>query len=223
MDLVTAILTRHSTRDFKSDPISKDTVMKIIETAVHVPSAINSQPWNIYAAAGPAIEKIRQAYIERHEKGVMGKGEVSGTPLNQMPRSVLERFDEMRAARMKLIGLKPEDPSSGKVMALQGARLYNAPVLLVITMDKVMDKMSLFDLGMLSQNILLCAQNFGLGSIVAASVAGHPDVLRAELDIPDTQVIAIGICLGYINTSSKINTYVSGRRPLSETVTYKGF
>ncbi len=133
------------------------------------------------------------------------------------------RMTEMRKERMKLMGLDPLDPASQQTNMAIIARLFNAPVLMVLTMDKVLDKWSVYDMGLLSQNILLAAQNSGLDTIVAMSLVSNPDILRAELGIPDSQIIVIGIALGYIDTRSGVNSYVSSRRSMAETVTFKGF
>jgi len=223
MDVIEAIMARHSVRDFKTVPVPKATILKILETAVHAPSTVNSQPWNMYVAGGAAIERIRSAYVAAMEKGVMGKTEMSGTPSTQLPKVMQYRMTEMRKERMKLMGLDPLDPASQQTNMAIIARLFNAPVLMVLTMDKVLDKWSVYDMGLLSQNILLAAQNSGLDTIVAMSLVSNPDILRAELGIPDSQTIVIGIALGYIDTRSGVNSYVSSRRSMAETVTFKGF
>ena len=40
MDVIEAILNRYSVRDFSSQPVPKETVMKILEAATHSPSGI---------------------------------------------------------------------------------------------------------------------------------------------------------------------------------------
>lgn len=45
MDLFEAINLRRSIREFMSDPVSDEDVMKIIDAARHAPSAGNIQPW----------------------------------------------------------------------------------------------------------------------------------------------------------------------------------
>jgi nitroreductase len=223
MEVIEAIKARHSVRDFKTDTVSKAVIDKILEAAVYAPSTVNSQPWNIYVAGGAVMERIRSAYLVAMENGIEGKTEIRGTPSNQLPKVMQDRMNEMRKKRMKLMGLDPLNPASQQTVMTSIARLFNAPVMLILTMDKVLDKWSVYDMGLLSQNIMLAAQSAGLGSIVAMSLVGHPDILREELGIPDSQTIIIGIALGYTDTLSGVNSYISSRRPMAETVTYKGF
>jgi len=223
LEVFEAIMARHSVRDFKPDPVPKATIMKILERAVHAPSTVNSQPWNIYAAGGTVIERIRKAYIAKGLKGEKPNYEISITPFAQLPTVMADRMTEMRKERMKLMGLDPQDPDSQKTVNTHSARLFNAPVILVLTMDKVLDKWSVYDMGLLSQNILLAAINLGLGSLPALSLVDYPDILRSELAIPDSQIIVMGIALGFANTASGINNYISSRRSIADTVTLKGF
>jgi nitroreductase len=51
----------------------------------------------------------------------------------------------------------------------------------------------------------------------------YPDVLRAELGIPDDLLIVIGIALGYADPSDPEYSFRSARRALAEVVRFKGF
>jgi nitroreductase len=213
MDVLEAIQARHSVRDFASKPVPKDIIMKIMEAAIRSPSGGNGQPWEIFIADGATLEKIRKAYQERAQQG---RGPVGPPP---MPAFIQERMTTIRNERMKLLGLDPADPASGKVFLEWGARLFGAPVMAVICMDKALS--SHLDIGMLTQTICLAAQNFGVDSLIATAFIAQPNVLRKELEIPENLNIVMGIGLGYPNRKSIINSYRSPRRPLQEVVRYK--
>ena len=74
MDVIEAILARHSVRDFSSDTVPRETVMKILEAAIRSPSGGNSQPWEVFVASGATLEKIRKVYRERSKSGAGGIG-----------------------------------------------------------------------------------------------------------------------------------------------------
>jgi nitroreductase len=248
MEVLKAIQARHSVRDFDPRPVPKDTVMKILEAATRSPSGGNSQPWEIFVASGDTMEVIRKVYQERAQAmtggpgglggpggpgrfngpggpgrpggpgGTGGPGSPGGPP--PMPAFIMERMATIRNERMKLLGLDPDDPASFKVFMSWGARIYGAPVMAVICMDRALS--SNFDLGSLSQTICLAAQDFGVDSLIASGFIAHQDVLRKELEIPDSLNIVIGIGLGYAKPNSIINTYRSPRRPIDEVVRYRG-
>jgi nitroreductase len=210
MDVLEAIQARHSVRDFAPKPVPKDIIMKIMEAATRSPSGGNGQPWEIFIADGAAMENIRKVYQERAQQG---RGPAGPPP---MPAFIQERMTTIRNERMRLLGLDPADPASGKVFLEWGARLFGAPVMAVICMDKALS--SHLDIGMLIQTICLAAQNFGVDSLIATAFIAQPNVLRKELEIPENLNIVMGIGLGYPNRKSIINSYRSPRRPLQEVV-----
>ena len=215
MDVIEAILARHSVRNFSSKPVAKETVMKILEAATRSPSASNSQPWEVFVASGATIEKIRKMYRERLQGG--GAGTPSERP--PLPAFIQERMTTVRNERLKLLGLDPADPASAKVFAEWSSRLYGAPVLVVTCMDKALS--SNLDIGIFIQSICIAAQGYGVDSFIASGFISQPDILRRELEIPENLNIVAGIGLGYPNPNSIINTYRSPRRPVSEVVRYK--
>jgi nitroreductase len=103
-----------------------------------------------------------------------------------------------------------------------GGRLFRAPVIVILCMDKVLPLWSAFDMGLLAQTIMLAARAEGVDSIIAQSFVAYPDILRQELGIPDSLQIVTGIGLGYQNPQSIINSYRSPRRSLQEAVSFYG-
>ena len=225
MDVLEAIQARHSVRDFDPRPVPKDMVMKILDAATRCPSGGNGQPWEIFVATGVTLENIRKAYQERAQTlppgpppgGPGGPGRPGGPP--PPPAYIMERMATIRIERMRLLGLDPDDPASFKVFMQWGSRLFGAPVLAVICMDKALS--SNLDIGMLVQTICLAAQDYGVDSMIAGGFVSQQDILRKELEIPDELNIVIGVGLGYPNPGSIINTYRSPRRPIEEVVRYK--
>jgi nitroreductase len=218
MDAIEAILIRHSVRDFSSQPVVKETIMKILEAATRSPSGGNGQPWEVFVATGATLEKIRKVYQERFQSGAGSPARPGGAPLAQ-PAFIQERMATIRNERFKLLGLDPANPASGKVFSEWGARLFGVPVLVVICMDKALS--SNLDIGLFIQTICIAAQGYGVDSFIAGAFVSQPDVLRRELEIPESLNIITGIGLGYPNPNSIINTYRSPRRPIKEVVRYK--
>jgi nitroreductase len=216
MDVLEAIQARHSIRDFSPTPVPKDIVMKILEAATCCPSGGNSQPWEIFVASGTTLENIRKRFQERAPGGGFPPGGPGGSP---PPAFIQERMATIRNERMKLLGLDPANPESGKTLMAYGARLFRAPMVVIICMDQALS--SNFDIGMLAQTICLAAQGYGVDSMIAAAFVSQPDILHQVLEIPENLHPVIGIGLGYACPESIINTYRSPRRPIQEVVRYK--
>lgn len=215
MDAIEAILARHSVRDFSSKPVDKATVMKIMEAAGRAPSGGNGQPWEVFIAAGKTMEKIRGIYRERAKNPPAGP---PGGPPPQ-PDYIRARMAQIRQERFELLGLDPDDPESGKVFTEWGARMFNVPVLAIICQDKAIT--SNLDAGMFIQSICIAAKGLGVDTFIAGAFISHQDVLREEMEIPDSLNIITGVGLGYPDEESIINTYRAPRRPVTEVVRYK--
>ena len=124
----------------------------------------------------------------------------------------------IRKERFELLGLDPNDPASGKVFTEWGARMFGAPVVAVVCMDKELT--SNLDLGLFIQTVCLAAKGYGVDSFIAGMLISQPDVLRRELGIPENLNLVTGIGLGYPNPEAIINTYRAPRRGIGEVVRY---
>jgi nitroreductase len=59
MELMDAIFGRRSIRDYRTDPLSQETITRLIEAAIHAPSAINQQPWSFSVVRDrPLLDRI---------------------------------------------------------------------------------------------------------------------------------------------------------------------
>ena len=55
MELMDAIFKRRSVRDYRTDPVPQETITRLIEAAIHAPSAINQQPWSFSVVRDPRL------------------------------------------------------------------------------------------------------------------------------------------------------------------------
>ena len=102
-------------------------------------------------------------------------------------------------------------------------KFFGAPVVIYLCMDRALTPWSVFDLGSLSQSIMLAAKDNGLDTAVAVMLVAYPDLIRAHLEIPDDLSIIIGMALGSNDPNNPGNRFRSPRRSLSEVVHLKGF
>jgi len=212
MTVTEAMAARSSIRAYKSDAVDKTLIMEILEKASRTPSWANTQPWDVFVASGETLARIRSAYIENYKNAVKTATDI--------PRPV----EWPQAAKDRTLGLRPDMERDCGDAANQfgelNQRMFNAPTVIFLCMDKMYSQWSLYDLGAYAQSIVLLAQERGLSTIPAITSVLYPDVLRSELKIPDNLHIAIGIPIGYADNSNKINNFHSSRSPLSETVFY---
>jgi nitroreductase len=222
MDVVDAMNSRFTCRAFKKDcQIKKDTLMLIIKEATRSPSWANTQPWEIYIAGGEVLERIRNQYMENFRQDVTINPEVPW--VEKWPSEHEERIKDLGVERFKHLGLSSEDEQVRKESRKLNFKFFDAPAVVYLCMDKNLTEWSIFDLGSLSQSIMLAAQGHGVDSAPAVNLVSYPYILRNEIGIPDRLSIVFGIALGYKDRENPQNTFRSSRRPLKEVLTLKGF
>ena len=221
MNVTKALTTRRTIRAFKPDRIDRDLLVKIFEAALHAPSWANTQPWEIFVAVGKPLERLRKAYQEtlkncapRNPDIIMPK---------EWPEVCRTRMEALKAERTEVLEQECKDPASIPDMMQMNYKLFNAPAVVYLCMDRCLTPWSLFDLGAMSHGIMLAAEEHGIGSAVAVTLAAHPDLIRKELGIPDNLAIVIGIALGYADPDHPQNKFRSTRKSVGEAVRFKGF
>ena len=61
MDAIDAIQRRTSVRHFRSDPVSREMVQRLLECAVRAPNHKLTEPWRFVVLTGAARERYAEA------------------------------------------------------------------------------------------------------------------------------------------------------------------
>jgi len=220
MDISNALNSRFTCRAFKHDSVSRDVLNKIFEDANRSPSWANTQPWEIYVASGTVLKRIRNGYLENF------KGEIPPEPdvdlVKNWPETHEKRIKELGAELFKHLKITKTDEEARKASWKRNFQFFGALTVVYLCMDQKLGEWSMFDLGSLSQSIMLAANGIGVNSAIAINLVAYPNILRRELNIPEELSIVIGIALGYQDDGSPENSFRSPRRPLDEVVKYCG-
>jgi nitroreductase len=215
MDILETISTRQSIRDFKPDPVPQKILIEIMERAVWAPSWGNTQPWDFYVAAGDTLKEIQQQFVAR-------AGEA---PALEIPRPI--NFPDRYVNRRRTLPVPPPQNKEGYVLVY---RNYGAPCVIYICTDRAYyyqskdtNPWAVFDCGLVAENIMLLAVNYGLGTVAQAQAVAYPDILRRVMAIPDSLIIVLGIAIGYPDWSSPNNQRRSAREPAGNITYWYGF
>jgi 5,6-dimethylbenzimidazole synthase len=73
MDVFTAIKGRRSCRNFSLEPVSEDTIEKILEAAIWAPSPLNTQPWEFIVITNEDVKEKLFSEAERCRKWALEK------------------------------------------------------------------------------------------------------------------------------------------------------
>ena len=200
-------------RSFSDKQISEQDIRAIVEDAQRSPSWANAQATHVYIATGETLKKIKAEHFERVGKGEKGNSELPTVSRNNWGEKSVKSQDQLMADWKEFLGdLKPFITSQ-KV-------LYNASAMVYLTVPKTAPQWALIDLGAFAQTLMLAACDKGIGSTPAHEIIKYPDEVRKNINIPDDEILAMGIALGY-PTDEKINDFVSNRIPVDEVLTLK--
>ena len=220
MNVREALDARYSCRAFTKEPVTRAQIEAIVAAASRAPSWANTQPWEVFVAAGEPLERIRQGYLQRAEEGAERALETAAPA--SWPEAHRARTAELMRVRFGLLGVERDDAEARRRLMQRNFSLFGAPAVAWLCLDRALSPWSLYDLGAFAQSLMLAAAAAGLDSIPAVMLAGWPDIVRAELGVPDALAIAIGIALGHAEREDPLNKLRSPRRSLAELLTVRG-
>lgn len=217
------IRERKSIRGYKADPVPRNVIEQIIETAKWAPSSMNTQPWYVHVLTGEPLDRVRKGNSDNMLAGVPPKRDFpmkeryEGTHRQRQVDVAVQLFTEMDIAR--------DDKAKRQDWVMRGFRQFDAPVSIVLTYDKYLEPaaISQFDLGAFSHAIVLAAWEHGLGCVINGQGIMQSAVVREHAGIPDDQNIMICIAMGYPDNDFPANNVKSVREDNEAFVRYVGF
>ncbi len=223
MDIIEAIKTRKSIRKFKEDPVSKEIISEILETAVRAPSSENTQPWEFVVLGGETLEKIKKGNVEKITNLEMPPEDMQHLMVSREKGSVYRtRQIEIAKELFKLMGIERDDMEKRAEWLERGFRYFDAPVAIVITADNSLpDPATFFDVGLVTQTICLTALKYGLHTCIENQGVTYSDVIREHAGIPDSKKLVVSIALGYPDWDFPANSVESTREPIENSVLWK--
>ncbi len=206
-DVFAAARTRRSVRAYKPDRVAAEIVREIVALARHAPSGSNIQPWRVHVLTGTTLTRvggaIQRAFINE-EPGHKRDYDYYTDPIEE---PYLARKRQCGWGLYGLLGIGRGDHEKSKAYRATNYDFFGAPVGLVFTIDRRLEKGSWLDYGMFVQTIMLAARARGLHTCPEASIASYPDVVRRELAITADWVVICGMAMGYADPDAIINTF----------------
>jgi len=221
MNVIEALNNRYSARAYLNKPLDRETVLKIMEAARRTPSWADTQPWEIFVAAGEPLERLRRAFLQGLDEGRPIQPDIPRP--QSWPPSLQSRMAEMVAHGQKVRGERSDDEEVRRQSMRRNFSFFGAPAVVYLCMDRSLTPYSVFDLGMMAMSIMLAATEYGVDSIPAVNLVGYPDLVRAELSIPEDLMIVMGLALGYADSGQLVNKPRTPRRSLDGMVRLAGF
>ena len=210
-----ALETRRSVRAFLPTPVDRETVEKILALASRAPSGSNIQPWKIWVLAGNAKDNLTNKILAAYEADETAFQEDYPYYPDTWTEPYKGRRQKLGKDLYSLLNIAKGDVAAMKKQQGKNYNFFGAPVGLFLTIDRSMNIGSWLDTGTFLQSILIAARGFGLDTCPQQSFSKYHALIRAELGIPEDQIIACGIALGFADQGATENALVTEREPVS--------
>ena len=218
-----AITTRRSVRRFLPDPVSRATVEDILAVASRAPSGTNMQPWRVHVLAGQPKDALSAALLYAHDHEHAAHVE----EYRYYPAQWYEPFlARRRRIGWDLYGLLGIGRADRQAMHRQHGRNYlffGAPVGLIFTIDRGLERGSWLDYGMFLQNVMVAARARGLDTCPQVSFLKFHRVVARELALPPNETIVCAMSLGHADPDAPENRLVTEREPVAAFARFLGF
>ena len=221
METSRTIRERRSVRAFTDRAVDKQTIARLLELARCAPSGANLQPGQFHVLTGKPLMDLSDQLTAGIAAGRPQVSEYSYFP-NPMPKHLKARQRAAGYALYESLGIEKRDLDGRRAQFERNYRFFDAPVGIVISIDRDMGKGCWMDMGMAIQTFLLAVHDAGLAACGIGAIANYGDLVHEVLELPNDQVVVAGIALGYA-ADAAVNDFRTERADLSEFTTFRGF
>ena len=195
---------RTSVRGFTDQPVPDALLRALLVSARLAPSGANLQPGSFIQVRGAVRDALSQAMSNAYRSGGAEAEDYSYFP-DPMPGHLRRRQVAAARALYDSIGIAREDRAGRDQQFERNFRFFDAPVALVVTIERGLGSGSFMDLGMALYGLLLAAQSRGLASCAIGALASYPGLVREHLGLgPDSHIVC-GVALGFADAQAPVN------------------
>ena len=223
MDYNDIVHERRSIRGYQQKPVPRELIEEIIDLAKRAPSSMNTQPWHFHVITGEPLERIRKGNTEKMMSGSAVDREIKMNHGYEGPHR--ERQIEIAVQLFEAMGIARDDKPKRLDWVMRGFRQFDAPVSIVITVDKALadDTIAHFDCGAATYGLVLAAWSKGLGSVINGQGIMQSSVVRENANIPEDEVIMTCVAMGYPSDEFVANEVKSRRVANDLVASFVGF
>ena len=222
MNIQEAVASRRSVRHFLPTPVPAPVIRRVLAQALRAPSGGNLQPWHLHVVGGGKLDELKALMRERLELTPRGEG----AEYDVYPRELVAPYRERRHAvgeqMYERLGVPREDRFARLRWFARNYQCFGAPLALFCSVDRRMGPPQWSDLGMLLQTVMLLLRAEGLDSCAQECWAMYPETVGQAIALPPGRMLFTGMSIGTADTAHPVNTLVSERAPLEETVRFHG-
>ncbi len=223
-----AIESRFSARAFLPRAVAREQIADILRVASRAPSGTNTQPWKVYVLQGDSRDALVKKVCEAHDAiyanpalAAEYREEYDYYP-EKWVSPYIDRRRENGWSLYGLLGITKGDKDRMHAQHQRNFKLFDAPVGLMFTLDRVMGRGSLVDYGMFLQSIMVAARARGLHTCPQAAWNGFAKIILPHIGAGADEMLVCGMALGYADESDKVNTFHTPREPVEQFTRWLG-
>ncbi len=212
-----AITSRRSLRAFLPSPVPREVLEDILRVASRAPSGTNTQPWKVYVLTGDAQQQLSQQILAAFDdpaQAAQQREEYAYYP-TQWESPYIDRRRKVGWDLYGLLGIGKTDKERMHAQHGRNYRFFDAPVGLMFTIDRVMEKGSWLDYGMFLQSIMVAARARGLDTCPQAAFTQFHKIIMPAIGAGEGEMLVCGMSLGHADPAAVENSLVTEREPVS--------
>lgn len=223
LSVTDAICQRASVREYSQQPVDEELLREILQFAGRSPSGGNVQPWKVYALAGSIKDQLSQTVLKEAAQNSAGvRPDILAYPV-ALAEPWCSRRSESGELLYESLDIPPEHRQALFEEDARNLSFFDAPVGLIVTMDRSLCESQIIAIGLFVQNILLLAQERGLATCAQASWSRWSGTIREVLGIAENEMTMLGISLGYGEAEHPVNAVTQPRLAVDDYVSMYGF
>lgn len=221
-DIAKLMQGRRSVRAYLADPVGGEVLEGICRLARTAPSGGNLQPGRFHVLTDQPLRDLVLGLDAAITAGVPQSSEYSYFP-DPMPADLKARQRAAGFALYQALGIERRDIHGRQQQFLRNYRFFDAPVGVIVTIDRQMGSGCFMDLGMALMGFLLAAEAQGLGATGIGAMANYGPVIHELLDLPASEMVVCGIAVGRPDPDAAENQLRTEREDLSDYTSFRGF
>lgn len=206
---------RTSVRAYTSQPVEQALLTQLLKQARQAPSASNLQPGGFVQVCGEVRLALSIALAQAY---------LSGAPLDEdyvycsepLTGELQRRRVGAARALYDSLDIARSDRGAREAQFARNFSFFDAPVALVVTIERRFSSGAYLDLGLLLHALMIAAQAHGLATCAIGALASYPDIVRKHLGLGEDTHIVCGLALGYADTAHPANRTRTERIGLDE-------
>jgi nitroreductase len=213
-----AITSRRSVRAFLDTPVPLDTVRNILRVSARAPSGTNTQPWRVTVLTGAARAELSRRIVAAYDDPAQRAShaeEYAYYPIKWVS-PYIERRRKIGWDLYGLLGIGRADHDRMHRQHARNYQFFDAPVGLIFTIERVLERGSWLDYGRFLQNIMVAARARGLDTCPQAAFTPFHRLIEEFLQLPAGEMVVCGMSMGFADPQAIENTLVTEREPVEQ-------